>query len=293
MPFLTSQQISTLAVQLLGRQLVLPMTALRIPDASYAPASGMTTTVMVPSYATARIQDEPGDTIVYDDLVEVGVDVTLTHLYHATKITDEALSFSITDFGRQVLRPQVEAVARGAEDALALPMNALPADDTVSEDGSDLDAAVLAARAQLSNANVPLADRYMAVSPDFASVLIGQSNLTPFDALAGSHAETRNALAMGTIGYYRGFRVVESSAVEAGSAVLYHQSAFVFANATPAIPAGAADAATTTQNGIGLRHIRQYDTDVLSDASVVSTFAAGALTDADRAVKLEIEGGVS
>lgn len=291
MAFLTSQQISQVAVQLLGRQLVLPMTALRIPSSDFTPAAGMTTTVQVPSYATARIQENPGDTIVYDDLDTVGVDVTLTHLYHATRITDEALTFSIQDFSRQVLQPQVQAVARAAEEGLAIPMNDMPADDTVSDDGSDVDAAVLAARAELSNANVPLDNRYMAVSPDFAAVLIGQANLSPFDALAGSHAETRNALAMGTIGYYRGFRVVESSALEPGSAVLYHQSAFVFANVTPAIPAGAADAATTTYDGIGLRHVRHYDPDVLSDRSVVSTFAAGGLTDADRAVKLELENG--
>lgn len=290
MAYLTSTQISQLAVQLLGRRLVLPMTALRVPDASFAPASGMTTTVRVPALATARIQAEAGDQIVYDDLDEVGVDVTLEHLYHATKISDQALTFSIVDFGQQVLRPQVEAIARGAENALALVMNDLPADDTVSVDGTDVDAAVLAARAELSNAEVPLEDRYMAVSPDFASVLIGQSNLTPFDALAGSHEATNTALAMGTIGMYRGFRVVESSAVEAGTAVLYHRSAFAFANATPAIPAGAADSASWTQDGIGLRHIRQYDTDVLSDASVVSTFAGGALTDVERAVKLELDG---
>lgn len=291
MAFLTSKQISDVAVQLLGRQLVLPMTGLRIPDSSFAPAAGMTTTVQVPAYATAREQENPGDTITYDDLTTVGVDVTLSHLYHATKITDEDLTFSIQDFSRQVLRPQVEAVARGAEDALATPMNALPADDTVAADGSDVDAAIMAARAQLSNANVPLSERFMAVSPDFASVLLGQANLSPFDALTGSLAETRQALAQAIIGTYRGFTVVESSALDAGTAVLYHRSALVFANVTPAIPAGAADAATTTHDGVGLRHIRQYDTDVLSDASVVSTFAAGAVTDADRIVKLDTDNG--
>jgi len=288
MPFLTSQQISDVAVPLLNRQLVLPMTALRIPDSSYTPAAGMTTTVQVPAIATAREQVDPGDEIVYDDLDTVGVDVTLAHLYHATRITDEALNFSIQDFARQVLRPQVEAVARAAEDQLASPMNLLGTDDAVSDEGDDIDQAVMAARAQLSNANVPVANRFMAVSPDFAAVLLSQGNLSPFDALAASNEETRQALAEGTIGRYRGFRVVESNALDAGTAVLYHQSAFVFANVTPVIPAGAADAAVTTQDGIGLRHIRHYDPDVLSDRSVVSTFAGGGLTDANRAVKLEL-----
>src|SRR5690625_4847946 len=138
MAFLTSQQISQVAVQLLGRQLVLPMTALRIPSSDFTPAAGMTTTVQVPSYATARIQENPGDTIVYDDLDTVGVDVTLTHLYHATRITDEALTFSIQDFSRQVLQPQVQAVARAAEEGMAIPLHAMPDDDNVSEDGPDV-----------------------------------------------------------------------------------------------------------------------------------------------------------
>jgi len=282
MAYLTSTQISQLAVQLLGRRLVLPMTVLRVPDASFAPAAGMTTTVRVPALATARTQPEAGDEITYDELDEVGVDVTLEHLYHATKISDQALSFSIVDFGQQVLRPQVEAIARGAESALATAMNDVPADDTVTAE--DVDEAIVAGRVELSTDDVPLEDRFMAVSPDFAGTLIGRQNLSPFDS-----PPTPTALVEGTIGRYRGFNVVESSAVEAGTAVLYHRSAFAFANATPALPAGAADSAYWTQDGIGLRHIRQYDTDVLSDASVVSTFAGAALTDANRVYKIALD----
>jgi len=92
MAFLTAKGIARTGIALLTRTLVLPMTATRIPGEEFAGSNGDTITVRVPVPSTARTQASAGSSITYDDLDETPVDVTLAHLYHATKVTDESMS---------------------------------------------------------------------------------------------------------------------------------------------------------------------------------------------------------
>lgn len=273
MAILTSQGISGVAIELLTRDLVLPRSATRIPGGEFAGANGDTITVRVPQPGSARTQATPGATITYDDVSEVAVDVTLSHLYHAKRITDEELSLNLEDFSRQVTRVQVSAVATGAEEALATAMNDLAADASFALAASDDDtiAKILAAREALGENNAPAGDRWLAVSPEIATRLLSVDMFTKANE-SGSTSALRDA----TLGRIFGFTVVESNALDDGTAVAYHRSGFVFANRVPVRPRGAVDSATATAGGIGLRHIFQYQPDILSDASVVSTFAGAA-----------------
>lgn len=289
MAVLTAKGISSVAVELLTRSLVLPMTVARIPGGEYSGPNGGTITVRVPQPSTARTQASRGATITYDDVTEVPVDVTLSHLYHAKLVSDEELSLDLVNFGTQVTRVQVQAVAAAAEDTLATAMNGLTADLTIAADGSDIEAKILEAREMLGRNNVPADNRYLAVSPEVATFLLALPNLSQVDQ-SGSPSALRDAV----IGRYRGFTVVESSALTAGTAVAYHSSGFAFANRLPVTPRGANETATAQAGGIGLRQIFQYVPDKLSDASVVSTFAGAAVvTDSDgarkRAIKLSTE----
>lgn len=286
MAVLTAKGISSVAVELLTRSLVLPMTVARIPGGEYSGPNGGTRTVMVPQPSTARTQASRGATITYDDVTEVPVDVTLSHLYHAKLVSDEELSLDLVNFGTQVTRVQVQAVAAAAEDTLATAMNGLAADLTIAADGSDIEAKILEAREMLGRNDVPADNRYLAVSPEVATFLLALPNLSQVDQ-SGSPSALRDAV----IGRYRGFTVVESSALTAGTAVAYHSSGFAFASRLPVTPRGANETATAQAGGIGLRQIFQYVPDKLSDASVVSTFAgASVVTDSGgtrkRAIKL-------
>lgn len=282
MAYLTAQQISALAVAMLRRQIVLPATVSRIAGEEFTGGNGDTVTLRVPQPQQARKQVTPGAQITYDVINEVPVEVTLSHLYHATKITDEQLTMEIRDFGSQVTAIQVDAVARGAEDELADVMNALPADDTVALDGSDIDDKIIDAHVALGDNSVPLEGRYMAVSPSIAGMLLGTDLLSRVD-----YSGDNNALRDAIIGRYRGFTFVETPALDSGKAVGYHRSGFAFTNQSPVIPRGANDSAVTTVQGVSLRQIFQYDPDHLSDASVVSTFAGASLVDADRVYVLD------
>lgn len=288
MAFLTAKGISRTAIALLTRTLVLPMTSTRIPGDEFAGSNGDTITIRVPVPTVARTQAAPGDAIQYDDLDETPVDVTLAHLYHATKITDEDLSLSIESFAEQVTLNQVTAVATRAEDQLAGVMNVLPSELGIASGGGDVEDIVLQAREALGEADVPSGQRWLAVSPQVATFLLKLDKFSRVDA-SGNDSALRDAI----IGRIYGFQVVESNALNTGTAVAYHQSGFVFGNRTPVTPRGAADSATATEGGVGLRQIFQYDPDVLSDASVISTFAGAALVDADRVVKITAAGAPS
>lgn len=281
MALLTSQGVSSQAVGLLSRQIVLPNTVTRIPGEEFAGANGDTITVRTSTPGASREQVTPGATITYDALNEVGVNVTLRHLYNATRITDEMLTYELDNFGAQVTSVQVDAVARGAEDLLAAAMNGLASEDTLALTASNDDTmdTIIAAAEALDTANVPPGDRFLAVSPGVKSRLIKILDN------AGDTAST-GALRQATVGEVYGFTVVTSNALTAGTAVAYHRSGFVFANRAPVTPRGANDSSTATFGGVSLRHIFQYQPDILSDASVVSTFAGAAVVDAARVWKI-------
>ena len=273
MAVLTAQGISSLSVALLTRSLVLPMTVSRISGGEFAGDNGDTITVRVPQPGSARTQATPGATITYDDVTEIPVDVSLSHLYHGKLVSDEELSLDLVDFGRQITRVQVVAVATGAEDELAGAMNGLAADASfdLSATAANTEASILAAREALSSADAPNGDRWFVVSPDIATRILSVDKFVRVDA-SGSDSALRQAL----IGRLYGFNFVESNALTAGTALAYHMSGFAFANRVPVTPRGANQSATANKDGIGLRHIFQYVPDVLSDASVVSTFAGAA-----------------
>lgn len=283
MAVLTSQGVASTAVGLLSRSIVLPNTVTRVTRDDFPAGNGATVTLRVPSPGASRTQTSPGATITYDDVTEVGVNVTLSHLYNAKRITDQELTYSLVDFGTQITSVQVDAVARGAEDLIAAAMNGLASEQTFTLTASEANtkAVILNARQQLSAANVPAGDRFLAVSPDIATRLLSLQDLQ--DA---SRSGDDGALREATIGKFYGFTVVESNALTAGTAVAYHRTGFAFANVLPASPRGATDTATASFGGVGLRHIFQYQPDILSDASVVSTFAGAAAVEGSRVWKM-------
>jgi hypothetical protein len=275
MSLLTSKPISALAIELLRRELVLVGTVARVPGPEFAGPSGGTVTIRVPQPRTAHEQTTPGETITFNDLDEVPVDVKLRHLYDATRVSDEDLSLTLQDFGRQVLRPQVAAVAQGAENQLADVMNSLEPDPDIEwgEEGDpDADVAtVLAAREKMGDEGVPAGDRFMAVSTDLGARLLAIDRFSRADARGST-----TALEQAIIGTLFGLTFIESSAVAKGTSIAYHASGFGFGNRPPVAPSGGADSHTASDGGVSLRHVLAFDPTRLATASVVSVFAGAA-----------------
>ncbi len=144
------------------------------------------------------------------------------------------------------------------------------------------DAVVLAAREQLTNNDVPAGRRFLAVSPQIATRLLAVDKFSKVDD-SGSPSALREAV----LGRLYGLTVVESNGLDPGEGVAYHESAFAFATLSPALPQGASSAAAMTVQGIAARQVFDFDPSILSDVSVVSTFAGATLVDPDRLVKLD------
>lgn len=272
MSVLTAKGISRTALELLTRQIVLPGTVTVVPGTEFVGPNGGTITVRVPQPGSARTE-EPGNSLTAADVSEIPIDVSLGHIYHLKNLNDSEATYSLEDFARQVTRVQVAAVATKAEDKLAAVMNALDAEVgyQFDFDASDADtkAQLLAAREFLSEAKAPLSDRFLAVSPDIASRVLGF--LTPVDS-SGSSDALRDAI----IGRIYGMTVVESVGLDAGTAIAYHRSGFVFVNRAPAQPKGATSSNVAQAGPFALRQIFQYDASKAQDQSLLSTFAGAA-----------------
>lgn len=296
MAVLTAQGIANVAIPLLSRSLVLPRTVTMVPAAGFTGPNGETVTVRVRKPRSARTQATAGSAITYDDQNEIPVDVSLSHLYDAYHITDEDLTYSLEDYAAQITAPQVASVAEGAEETLYTAMNDLTADASfaLTASAADTRGAIEVARETLSTNKIPASNRWLACAPDIITRILGVDEFVRADALGdGRSSALRDAI----VGRVLGFNVVEAVGLDDGTAVAYHQSGFVFATKRPADPRGATETATATADGITMRQVFQYDPDVLSDASVLSTFAGAAAvfengtgsngTDNDRFYKLD------
>lgn len=274
MALLTAKGIAAVSIPLITRTLVLPRTITMVPERGFTGPNGETVTVRVRTPRTARVQATPGAAITYDDQSEVGVDVALTHLYDAYHLTDETDTLELEDFAEQITQPQVASVAEGAEQQVYDAMNDLTADGTIefalTPDPDDTRGVVEALRERLSTDSIPGTNRWLAAAPDIITRLLRVDEFVRADALGdGRSSALRDAI----VGRVLGFNTVEAPGLDAGTAVAYHSSGFVWANKRPSDPRGATDTATVTREGINIRQIFQYDPDVLSDASVLSTFA--------------------
>lgn len=287
MALVTAQGVSSLLIPLLRRMLVLPNTVARVPGAEFAGDNGDTITVRVRQPRTANVQAAPGADVSGDfsAISETPVTVALSHLFDGVNVTDEELSLELIDFAAQVTEPQVAAVATGAEDTITAAMDAVAAEAnfalTATPDDTKLQ--IQTAREALSDADVPAGDRFLACAPDIITRLLNVDEFVRADAAGDGPSSAIRDARMGRI---YGFTVVESSGLEAGSAVAYHRSGFVFANRAPVPPRGAAESAAVSDSGLALRQIFQYAPHNLRDQSVVSTFAGASLVDAARVFKL-------
>lgn len=291
MALVTAKGVSSLAVALLARNLALPMTVMRVPAGEFRGPSGGTVTVRVRQPRTAQVRgvDDGGEgtSINYSAINETPVDVSLAHLYDATRISDEDYSLRLVDFGSQITQPQVAAVGVGAEDQLAAAMNGLASDGSLSGTSpafANIDEALRTAREALTQADCPQSERYLAVAPDTMSAILDVDKFVRADATGDSVPAVKSA----TMGRVYGMTVIESNALTPGTGLAYHRSAFAFATAVPVAPRGANDSDVARYGGIAVRQIFQYQPDLLSDASVVSTFAgASAIEGAIRAFKFD------
>jgi hypothetical protein len=280
--FIKAERIAAQALGLLEREIVIPALVWRNAGGDFAGAAGDTITIRVPARTTARTRtlrgarpstSEGAGIITMDELTETSVDVTLdTDVYSAVPITDEELTLDITDFGAQIAEPQVRAIAEGVENAVVAEMTGATYATTINVTSAtasdDIYDALVDARVALNKANVPMAERYLAVGSDFEGVLLKSDDLHQVDR-SGSSSALRDAV----IGSIAGFsQVVVSNALPADQAFAFHRTAYVLGMRAPAIPNGATYGASRSAFGLSMRWIMDYDLRNVQDRSLFDTY---------------------
>jgi P22 coat protein - gene protein 5 len=261
-------KIASIALQTLIPDTVLARTVNRDVEKDFTGGVGNVVNVKSTAVLQARSRNYGDATaITVDNITEPATQpVTLSkHLYSAVRISDEDLALEITDFTRDVLAPQTNAIAVGIEEALAAEMHALTA--TTGLNDTDIPGTFANARQFLRDLGVPVLGLTCAVGTGVASEILKTDLVRRADA-SGSN----DALTMAKLAPLMGFNIVESNLIDPNEAVFYHRDAFTLALRAPVVPEGAPYGQSISADGFSLRWIRDYDSQLLADRSVLSTF---------------------
>ena len=266
---LDPDMLTGLSLGVLERDVLLPAFVTRLAGADFRGHENDTINMRIPAYTEAREyewRNDRAEPIILDQLTETSIPVKLdTHLYSALAITDEQLTLDVASFGEQVLAPQVRALTRRFEEALAYAVENAPIAWTVNE--ADPYLAAAKARAALNKAGIPLEGRALILGADVETAFLSTPLLVRADT-SGSTSALRDA----NIGRIAGFETYVSMFIDPDTAYAVHRSAIALANMAPVVPDGVTWGRSQVYNGYAVRWIRDYDPMYLRDRSVLSTF---------------------
>ena len=280
--FVKPSEVVDAANLLLQREIVLPRTVRSMPESNFVGALNDTVTRRIPATLAARTRTMRSTTgLTADDLAESSVPVVLDeHIYSLLNLTDEQLKLDIVDLSRQVLQPQMRAVAEGLENVIAAAIAGatLTGGSVAMAEGTDEPYKVaVAARKALNDLDVPRSGRILLLGSAVEAAFLNDDRLSKVNE-SGSSSALRDAI----IGRVAGFTVLGSNAIGENEAYAYHPDAFVFVSAAPMVPAGASEGATVTNEGFSMRYLRDYNPTNSTgpvDRSLVDSFVGCSSTD--------------
>ena len=271
----TAPDVVALANALASKDLVLAQTVNRDYEANYGGGKGTSVNVRVPAVLKARTRDLTNDAgtgqasaFVVDTVTETTFTVALDeNPYSVVALNDRERTFELEDFGRQILAPQIDAIVDWIESKVAAEMAAL-ADAVASFDAyapTNPTALFTDVRQTLRENGLPVTGLIAAVGTQVwkemgdAKVFSDQGSQTTNPSVPGS----KNVA---------GFDAFETNRVAPREIVFYHKAAFTLAVRAPQAPNGAPFSASVASNGFAMLHIQDYDSNIGSDRSLLSTF---------------------
>lgn len=265
--FYTAENLAALGLELIGGDLNLAQTVNRSYESNFGGGKGSAVNIRKPATLKARTRTL-GSTaaITTDDVSEDVVSVSLTdEIYSAVPLTDAEMTLQIEDFGRQVLKPQTDAIVYDVEALVSDFLGDVTPDIDATWTADGVLAPFAAARKELRKNGVRDTGRFAAVGVNVYAALLEKLTLQ----VAGS----TDALRDGSAGVrVSGFTVVENNSIDDDLAVFYHRDAVHLAVRAPVVPQGVTFGASMAANGMAIRAIRDYDASTLQDRSVLSTF---------------------
>ncbi|MDG4801715.1 P22 phage major capsid protein family protein [Micromonospora sp. WMMD980] len=268
--FLIPEQVLRTALGLIRDDLFIAATFNRDYESDFGGGKGASVNVRIPAVLKARRRTlaEAGTPIVVDKLKESTVAVKMTHMiYSAVDLTDEQMTFSIEDFTRQVTAPQLVAMVEDIENFCVETMQALPESVGIAYDPAAPELTFTRARKTLRDLGLPADGLWAACGTGVYANLVDAKAISDASQ-SGSTEALRNA----GVGKVRGFNTVESNRLDDDEIVFYGRDAFTLAIRAPKVPAGAAKGESRSENGFAMRWVQDYDSNILADRSIFSTF---------------------
>lgn len=273
--FINATTVVETGLAILRRNLVLGALVSRDASAQFVGGVGDTISIRVNGKARARRRDVRGTTtIVTDEIHEFSVPVTLTdHIYSSIAVRDDQFTLDIRDFARQISRPQAEAVAEDLEDLL-VEKGIADADyiETIEVDPDAPEKAFTLANKFLNDQKVSKVGRVMTVGSELERIFLDAKLFTEADK-AGSAVTQTDAI----LGRKFGFTVVPSVGLDENFGSAFTRDAFHLVSRAPAIPDGATWGESISQDGLAMRHLKDYDYQNVRDRSLVDVFAGVAV----------------
>jgi hypothetical protein len=267
--FVVPEQVAATAVAMLRDDLKIARTVSRKFEANFGGGKGSVVNVRVPATLKARRRAlDAGTAIVLDNVTEDTIAVSLDHMaYSAVPVTDEELTLRIEDFAKQILAPQVVAIAEDVENVVVETLQGVAEDTTLAYDAAKPSSTFVQARKQLRDLGVPFQGLYAAVGTGVYAELLEAGELKDASQ-SGSTAALRDA----EVGRVRGFDTFEDNRLADDEIVFYHGDAVALAIIAPVVPGGVAFGQSLSAEGFACRWIKDYDSSLLQDRSILSTF---------------------
>lgn len=210
------------------------------------------------------------DPIVLDRIGTVTQQIILNqHIYHGVAVTNEQLTFDLTDFAAEIALPQAEALREKFEANIVKGLEAAPFKVTNANaaEADDPYKYALKLRALLNKQGTPDSGRVLLVGDDVETWLLGTDRLSRLQETGST-----DALRRATLGDIAGFRVVRSSLIAPNAVYALHPSALLVANVAPDLPLGHNYASRQAYNGMSMLLVRDYDQAFQQSRSVISTY---------------------
>jgi len=268
--FVIPEQVLQTALELLKDDLMVAATFNRDYEDNVGGGRGTVDNVRVPAVLKARRRalSEAGTAIQTDTLSESTVPVRLTDMiYSAVDVTDEDLTLNIADFTRQVIMPQVEAMVEDIEDFAVATAQGLAEETTIDYNPADPVPTFTAARKMLRDRGVSAQNLFALCGTDVYRNLLNARAIS--DASQSGSAE---ALREGRVPRVSGFTVIENNRIAENEIIWYSRDSFTLAIRAPRVPDGVTRGESRAANGFALRWVVDYDSNVLANRSIFSTF---------------------
>ena len=266
------EKIVALGAAALEEQLILPKVMRLEGIDQYKGAKDDTINVTVEGvlpYRSYGWRNNRSTSVVFDDYAERKVALTFGgDTYSGVKLTDEQNEMDLPGWTKLAAK-QADAVAFGLNAKAVSAVEAAPYEVVVTLDEGDLKGSLIKLRSVFNKLRVQ-GRRTVIVGSDLEAALLSDDKMNLASNVGD--AEAVNALREATLGRRFGFDFVAGSEVNGTDGFAMVESAFIFLNAAPGVPASVPFGARASQDGYQLRWIRDYDLEKQQDRSLFTTW---------------------